>query len=249
MTIDVRTDYRAGLEFVAVSTELFLPGSTSAARVDTSPALLGDEFVEGRRVAELSNVPAGEWTLVVSLLTVDGVRIAEKEAELTLSRSLAVTVVVGRTCDAGACDCTDESTCTAGADCTTARCEDGACLYDADDTSCEAGLVCDPADGCVLSCRPGDADCCGNGTCDAAEDCLDCALDCGSARRVCDVCHACVVVIGYSGGAHCAMCMPCDACAMGSSCWACGEPKIDGCRYDTSTGTETYECNCRDECP
>jgi hypothetical protein len=168
--VELKTDLVAGAEFAAVQT--LLEGSHSPIEV---PALLGDDFFDGRRVAELGGVPPGRHVVVVTLVAADRGPITERRFRLDVSGSTGLTALLTRscrsvrctgseTCVAGSCvpddcvhpgdascpapQCTSVSACPSPSTCAEARCDQGACLY-ASLGTCGAGAYCSPEDGCL----------------------------------------------------------------------------------------------------
>jgi hypothetical protein len=95
--------------------------------------------------------------------------------------------------------CTGDADCDDGVACTVDTCDlaAGECNHLPDDAFCDNGLFCDGTETCdaALDCRPGTDPCgggvcdevgdvcttvCGDGLCEAGEDCVSCAADCPS---------------------------------------------------------------------
>lgn len=168
LSVDLRTDYVAGIEFAGA--RLIIDGDR------TEEALTGsDSFVEGRRLFDLDGLDRAERrTLRVELLTATGRVVTSRDITVRHQEDMAVTVVITRDCSAVVCDsdqsclagrcvdqgCTDgtgelceEPDCTTGSDCpmlaacSQATCQEGLCLYDV--VECDEGLYCAPESGCV----------------------------------------------------------------------------------------------------
>lgn len=168
LSIDLRTDWVAGIEFVGVR-----------ATIDderTEEALTGNvSYVDGRRLFDLTDLqPASRRSIRIDLLDGVGDVFASREVLISHDDDLAVTVVMSRDCSAVVCgsdesclggrcvdpgctdgseevcedpDCNADSDCPAMAACSARACREGICLYDA--VECEAGLYCAPETGCV----------------------------------------------------------------------------------------------------
>jgi len=171
--VDLKTDLVAGAEFSAVQTLL----EGTGAPIET-PALLGDDFVDGRRVAELNDLTPGRHVVVVTLVAADRTPITERRFRLDVSESIGLTALLtrdcrtvrcggGETCVAGTCvsdDCVNAgdpncpmaectsvtalTACPGASACAEARCDLGACLY-ASLGTCGGGEYCSPEDGCL----------------------------------------------------------------------------------------------------
>lgn len=100
LTVDVRTDWLPGLEFDAVRTTLgtgtgdrFTPsaGTYSVAATDRQ------DFGEGRRVAEINGLEAGQLAVRVELLT-GGATLATRDTIVDLSGSFSLIVLITSSC-------------------------------------------------------------------------------------------------------------------------------------------------------
>lgn len=174
LLVDVRTDYRPGVEFDAVQTVIDAPAGLPPLTRETSDA---DDFLRGFRAARIEGL-RGEVQLRVRLLS-GGHEVAARPVIVDVAGRRAVTVALTRNCSgvecprpdgdplAAACldgqcvpqTCTEEeATCVSGcsrddecpatAPCTTGRCVEGLCYVDADDARCGEGSYCDPDTGC-----------------------------------------------------------------------------------------------------
>ena len=168
LSIDLRTDYVAGIEFAGV--RLTVDGD------QTEETLTGSaSFVEGRRLFDLDGLePAARRGLRVELLSATGRIVTSREIAVRHEEDMAVTVVITRDCSAVVCeadqsclagrcvdlgcadgsgelcdepDCTSGSDCPAMATCSQASCQEGLCLYEV--VECDEGLYCAPENGCV----------------------------------------------------------------------------------------------------
>jgi len=176
LIVDVRTDVIPGAEFSRV--ELRADDDTPLAGVDVA---MGDDWIEGERVAEISGLPEGQLSFDVVLLRPNGDEELRRGVRVEVRGRLAITIAltrdcIGRSCpDGQACyqgmcvppECTVESSdlcevtpsCVTDAECVTTsacgipRCVDNACLYGADAAACGAEEVCDPVVGCAARFR------------------------------------------------------------------------------------------------
>lgn len=162
LTVDTRTDYRPGVDFVSVQTEVSARPFTSAApdgAIASHPAASGD-YARGVRVDERPLAP-GDWFVRVTLLAASGARVAQRAVSLHLSGRTALTVVLARSCEGVVCPMPGAPTLT--------ECSGGTCV--SPQCSVENPSAC-PAPDCV-----GDTDCaalpgpCARATC-AAGVCL-----------------------------------------------------------------------------
>lgn len=105
LTIDVRTDYRAGVDFASVQTEVSATRFVSAApdgAIVSHPAAAGD-YARGVRVDERLPLAAGDWYVRVTLLAASGARVAQRAVSVHLSGRTALTVVLARSCEGVVC--------------------------------------------------------------------------------------------------------------------------------------------------
>jgi hypothetical protein len=172
LLVDLRTDYRAGVEFDLVRVEL---STVDGAAVRGAEAAISrsQDFLMGRRIAELGNVPLGLHVLSLDLVSAGDV-IARADVVLDIGATRGVTVTITRDCRGMSCSapgtsclngrcladacslgetvgcepaCASPSDCPAGAACANALCAAGVCLLAADDSACAAG-ICLPETGC-----------------------------------------------------------------------------------------------------
>jgi hypothetical protein len=173
LSVDLRTDFVAGVEFTGVRVELV------GEDVSEDSLAVAESFVDGRRVADFVGLaPSERRTVAVSLVGPSGAAVARRTAVVVQDGDLAVTVVISRDCSNVTCDavggvadrclggrcvdpecvegdeeaclepqCTAASDCTPSAPCAEASCLAGVCLFDAGD-SCGDGSYCDPDVGC-----------------------------------------------------------------------------------------------------
>jgi len=169
--VELRTDFVSGVEFAAVQTTLADP-VMNAERT----ALLGDDYVGSRRVAEFGDVPLGDRLLTVRLIDVSGDEVASRQVRFVARATTGIPVIIARSClgvscsadqacSGGRCvsplcieegervdcaepECSGRTDCAAMSTCTEPRCQGGLCLYAASTDACAAGQYCDVASGC-----------------------------------------------------------------------------------------------------
>lgn len=167
LVVQLKTDFVPGVEFAATEVHV-------GEREVRGPALRGDPYLDGVRIAEIE--ASGEEVLV-RLLDPEGgeltSRTVRREASpnaiqaitVLVSRScLDVTCPGGESCFAGTCiaascidgtqsscaepECGADADCEAPAGCGVSICSDGACLG-APEATCATGFVCAPGLGCL----------------------------------------------------------------------------------------------------
>jgi hypothetical protein len=123
LSVDVRTDYVAGRDFVMVVTELGTPSFASGAEVRAAsmPADGAEDFLRGERVAELAGVRSGPVSVRVRLVDAAGAIVAERILDLVLERSYAATVLITSNCAGISCPAPSGAP-------ELAACLDGACV-------------------------------------------------------------------------------------------------------------------------
>ncbi len=185
LIVDLRTDFRPGLEFVAVRTELVGADADEIPQMRTTAMPGGEDALRaGLRVAEFSGITEDSVLVVVALLGADGVPVAERPVRVRMAgESRGVTAVLTRSCQVVLCP-------GSAADTSLVACHGGACVS-AECTpespeSCEP--ECDSDEACTASagascaaavCRDGvclrvadDALCSSDLWCDAEDGCL-----------------------------------------------------------------------------
>lgn len=199
LTVDLRTDLVGGVEFTAVRTDVFA-GPVTGSRLGGAerPAFAaGRRWFDGERVAELSSLSGGDYSVRVQLLRADGTTLAERTVRLAAPRSYALTVVITRTCADVVCpgpsDAAEASSCFGG------RCVDPRC--GADPSACPVA-ACESPTGCPAARVPCVRAACLEGAClleptgacaageycDVEVGCRTLGLDAGAACDVGDVC-------------------------------------------------------------
>jgi len=102
ITVDLITDWRPGLDFISVQTEVSTQpletGSAAEVRQESYTVTGGETFFEGERVAELDEVGLGRRFVRVQLRDAGGRTIASRLLDLTLERSFAATLLITRSC-------------------------------------------------------------------------------------------------------------------------------------------------------
>jgi hypothetical protein len=167
--VDVRTDFVPGVEVAVIETRVEDVGVTRE-----SAAVRSDDFVAGRRVAELTELaPSSARRLTVRLLDAGRREIASRTLVVDHRADRNVLVLITRacrdvscspseTCVAGSCqpeacavedamcasECTSASDCAASA-CAAPSCEGGECFYAPMAGACAPGTYCDPSMGCL----------------------------------------------------------------------------------------------------
>lgn len=182
LSIDLRTDFQPGLEFLVVHTDVHAGGDAHQFDV---PAVAGDAtFATGRRIADLSSLPRGEVVVTIAIRQRNGTRV-RRIGRLNLTSDYAFTVVMTRSCDGVVCPgeescvggkcaspecidldvectskpppaCTTDAECPVKVPCMRGKCDSGVCMMLAIPGSCGGGTVCDPKSGCVPPPPPGE---------------------------------------------------------------------------------------------
>lgn len=99
LTVDLITDWRAGLDFTTAETSLSREADGSGEiRQETFTTTGAEDFLEGVRVAELTDVGGGKSYVRVALRDPASRVIATRSLELDLERSFAATVLITRSC-------------------------------------------------------------------------------------------------------------------------------------------------------
>jgi hypothetical protein len=178
--VEVRTDLVAGVEFAGLRVRVT---DASGAIVHQDDVLAEGAYFEAQRVAELSEVPTGDYDVTVELRGASGIVLA-RTLRVHLSSTTVVTVLLTRSCvdvvcpnddpgltecAGGRCvppDCTErddpacDPQCASSDDCldppapcSRAACISGLCFAAPDVETC-AGLVCHPELGCIATTTP-----------------------------------------------------------------------------------------------
>jgi hypothetical protein len=184
--VDVATDLVPGFEFTDVRTELASDAPGSSTRTAQIAVRESDDFIVGRRVAELEDLPVGSARVRVTLLARDGTTIVAGERTVAISGPTAVVIALGRSCRGIACpgpiddlsattcrggrcvtpscegsacapECDSDEQCSTTIGCARAYCESGACFVAGRNEDCSADEYCDPDEGCVRRDGSGDA--------------------------------------------------------------------------------------------
>ena len=175
LTVDVKTDVVPGIEFTGVRTEIL--DTTGGARAHAEiPAYRDEDWIHGRRAAELEGLERGTYVVRVALVRVDGTEVVSRRASVHVGGRTSVTMVItrdcpgvacatGQTCSGGRCvdelctvehpetcpaaECLVDGDCIAAASCAIGYCTTGACFFVPDRSVCSAVEYCDPDRGCT----------------------------------------------------------------------------------------------------
>ncbi len=179
LTVDLQTDFVAGVEFDGI--EVSVDGLTPT-RV---PVVLTDRPDRPRRVISRSDLADGVHAVEVSL-RLGAARVATRRVQFLLRGSRIVRVVITRSCREVSCpatgateclggvcvapecttlgedgcaaaECASHGDCAASVACAAGLCVDGACLEVPVLDACEESMVCVPERGCVGFVAPTDA--------------------------------------------------------------------------------------------
>ena len=173
LSVDLRTDYLAGIEFQEVVLEV-----ADAERREVQSVEVGS-YAAGRRVFDFGGLPPdGRRELRVSLVDASGEELAARVLVVAHSDDLALTAVISRDCRGVSCEdggiaaesclggrcvdpeciegnepvcepqCVLDEDCPGRASCSRATCRAGVCLYESESV-CGDGFYCDPDDGCA----------------------------------------------------------------------------------------------------
>ncbi|MFW6039869.1 MAG: S-layer homology domain-containing protein [Gemmatimonadota bacterium] len=192
LTVDLRTDYEPGTEFGTVETELRPEGaSEDRTRIVRYTVAAGDDFLGGERIAETELDEAGSYVVTTTLRRADGRRLASRVTRVRVEESLALTVLLTRSC--GGVSCPGPGDPDSATACLGGRCVDPACSADRPEScggpECAADADCDPAVACAQA------------TCSAEGYCLQRGVDaeCGDGER-CNLGRGCVSDAPTDGG-------------------------------------------------
>lgn len=103
LVVDLKTDYVPGRQFFGVRTEVGDPDLGSIVARDDTFASQSEDFLDGRRIAELSGLRPGTSAVRVTLLDARGMVIAERTTIMTLSAHHALTVLITSACEGVSC--------------------------------------------------------------------------------------------------------------------------------------------------
>jgi hypothetical protein len=143
LAVDLRTDLLPGREFTVVRARLERLDATEVGRREIG-AFAREDFIAGRRVADLDVPASGEYLLWVELLDGTGAIVAARPTRLAIEGAVLVLVVISRDC------------------------QDRMCPTPADDpgaSACFGGRCVDPR------CRPDTPEICGTPECATDADC------------------------------------------------------------------------------
>jgi len=125
LAVDLRTDVVPGVEFTGVRTTI------DEETID-HVVVAGEDYVTGERIAEVTDLTAGNHRVTVSLLAADGRVLVDRVVDLDLRESFGLTVVVTRSCLTIVCPPSGGDA--AATTCFGGRCVDPRC--GADDAAC-----------------------------------------------------------------------------------------------------------------
>lgn len=127
ITVDLRTDYTPGDQFVSVRTELatapFTAGTPPGILTTSHDVASGDHFLVGARVAEQPSVTPGSYYVRVSLVTDRGTVLASRVTVVDAPRSehYALVTTLTRSCETVRCPA-------AGGSAAATECDRGHCV-------------------------------------------------------------------------------------------------------------------------
>jgi len=184
LIVDVRTDFRPGIEFARVRVEAGPADGSESPRsaeiaVDVSDA---DDWLGGRRVSELTGVPPGDIRAVATLLLADGAVVGRQQVRIGYAGvTRGVTLVITRDCFGVTCPPAGGAP--AMSACLSGMCADESCSPDnltvcpapacTSDAECSAGLAACASGRCIggrCFASPDDS-ICGGGLCDPERGC------------------------------------------------------------------------------
>ena len=184
MLVELRSDLLAGSEFDRIVVTLMATDDIGGPplRMSESSARVGEEFIEGRRVAELQELPPGDYAVRVRLL-LGAMEVAERIVIVRARRETGITILISRRCAAINCpgpgDPSQNLSCVAG-QCVDPRCTTAGDSYCpppecATSSDCASPAACAPArcaDGvCLYAPVPGACDT--PSVCDPMVGCVD----------------------------------------------------------------------------
>ena len=192
LLVELRTDLRPGYDFVTARTTI-VEAPAGGGRGDrvTLAVATSDDFTTGQRIAELGDLPAGTYSLVIELMDTTSVVIALRRLRVELAADHAATVVITSDCFGVSCPAPMDAP--EATECLSGRCVTPDCSVEHPDgcgTGCASAADCTDGAACAeRSCLDGE---CFRHANDAA---------CG-AGEYCDVHAGCVPLpIVRDGGA------------------------------------------------
>lgn len=144
LSVDVRSDYAPGLEArgLDVTLERVQGGEPETAHLTLGRA---DDLYRGVRALDADGLSPGDYRVHVSLSGPAG-ELARRDRAVTLEGDLALTLVLGRSCEGVSC--------AAGTTCALGACVDPSCGPEADPPcpapACATAADCPPRDGCLV---------------------------------------------------------------------------------------------------
>jgi len=188
VVIDLITDLEPGVELHSVRTEILHPGGGAMVSTDVA---FGEDFIGGRRIAELSGVASGSTTTRVFLEGPEGETALTRTIIVQVAGDTGFTVVATRSCLSVVCPAPmgapTHSTCVGG------RCVDQRCTVESNEYCGVPGCMTDTD--CGAASVP-----CARQVCVAGE-CLQEGLDAMcSPGEYCDLTTGCAVAPGVVDG-------------------------------------------------
>lgn len=196
LSVDLKTDWQPGRQFVGVRTEFGTGTGGTFSRIGPAQetvATSGQDFITGRRIAEVEGLEPGEYVVRVSLLASDGSVLASRDTLLELSGSFALTVLMTSSC--GDLECPMEGDSPELTSCSGGRCVDPRCSPETPDFCGEPSCTTDDECGAGVFCSMG---ICVENECLLRAD--DSACEPGF---VCDLDEGCTLATGVDGGPGC----------------------------------------------
>lgn len=126
LAIDLRTDFRPGVDFATVQTEVaqapFASPSPDGSVASHAASVV--DYARGQRVDERATLPPGDYYVRVTLLAASGARVAQRAVSLHLASRYVLTVVLARSCTGVVCPTAAAPTLTecSGGTCVSPRC-------------------------------------------------------------------------------------------------------------------------------
>lgn len=140
LTVDLRSDYLPAVDIDRV--EVFLELGEGLERREEAVLTNADDLLGGFRVAEYDALRPGRYALRLSAHAA-GTTLATRRVSVDLQESLAITVVVSRSCEGVACPQSDDPA--IATECIGGTCEPPECLPEAPTSclgACETDLDC-----------------------------------------------------------------------------------------------------------
>ncbi len=102
LSVDVKTDFVAGIEFNSV--RLNLDGEqVTRVYFERGEFSFGSDFAAGQRISDLEGLEPGRYRVQAELLRADNSLLIEREVAVELTQSLAIAIVISRDCSEAMC--------------------------------------------------------------------------------------------------------------------------------------------------